>query len=76
MNLFLLPCWKRYIWKNETEHQNNSSAEVSDGDDAEGNIDNSVEGSDTNVLLEEEEEEEADNEDDHDEWNIQNAAEC
>ena len=64
MNLFLLPCWKKCIWKDDAEHQNNSSAEVSDGVDAEGNIENSVEGSDTNI------------EEDHDEWNIQNAAEC
>ena len=69
MNLFLLPCWKKCIWKDDAEHQNNSSAEVSD---AEGNnIDNSVERSDTNNFLEEEAAEE-----DHDEWNIQNAAEC
>ena len=68
MNLFLLPCWKKYIWKDDAEQQNNSSVELSDDVDAEGNIDNSVEGSDTNDLLEEEE--------DHDEWNTQNAAEC
>ena len=64
MNLFLLPCWKKCIWKDDAEQRNNSSAEVSDGVDAEGNIENSVEGSDTNI------------EEDHDEWNIQNAAEC
>ena len=62
MNLFLLPCWKKCIWKGET---------VPNDVDAEGNIDNSVEGSDTNDLLEEEADE-----GDHVEWNIQNAAEC
>ena len=71
INLFLLPCWKKYLWKDETEHQNNSSAEVSDDVDAAGNIDNIVDQSDTNNFLEEEAAEE-----DHDEWNIQNAAEC
>jgi len=71
MNLFLLPCWKRYIWKDGVEHQNNSSAEVSNNVDAEENIDNSVECSDTNNLLEEEADER-----DYVEWNIQNAAEC
>ena len=79
MNLFLLPCWKKYLWKDETE-QRNRPVVVPNDVDAEGNINNSVEGSDTNDLLEEEEEEEeeeeAENEDDHDEWNIQNAAEC
>jgi len=73
MNLFLLPCWKKYLWKDETEQRNISSAEVSDGVDVEESIDNSVEGSDKNDLLEEEE---AENREDHDEWNIQNAAEC
>ena len=72
MNLFLLPCWKRYIWNDDAEHQNNSSAEVSDDVDAERNIDNSVDQSDTNNILKEE----AGNEEDHGEWNAQNAAEC
>ena len=69
MNLFLLPCWKKYLWKDETEQHRSV---VQNDVDAEGNIDNSVEGSDTNNILEEE----AENKEDHAEWNIQNAAEC
>ena len=71
MNLFLLPCWKRYIWKDDAE-QRNRPVVVPNDVDAEGNIDNNAEQSDTNNIIEEE----AENEDDHVEWNIQNAAEC
>ena len=61
----------RYIWKDDAE-QRNRPVVVPNDVDAEGNIDNNAEQSDTNNIIEEE----AENEDDHVEWNIQNAAEC